>query len=134
VSDDDRIIHVDQGEPEEHAELTAALEIGRILEKHYPHHPWLISFSGHALVIRHLPIANAVAMATGREGFGQLLKKEAQKANYKDLADQAVKAGGALLEAFGLPRGAWDGRDPIVPADLIKAAKAGKAGRDLIHG
>ena len=131
---DERIVHVDQGEPEEAGELTAALEIGRVLERHYPHHPWLISFSGGALVIRHLPIANAVSMATGREGFGQLLKKELQKGTHKDLCDQAVKAGGALLEAFSLPRGPWDGRDPIVPQDLIQAAKAGKAGRDLIHG
>jgi hypothetical protein len=120
---------IEQGNPDEAGDLAKALEIGQILDKHYPNHPWMITFSSHALVIRHLAIANAVAMATGREGFGSVLPPGV--VTPKNLSTEVVKHGGALLEAFGLPRGAWDGRDPIVPESLAKAAMKGQTGRNL---
>jgi hypothetical protein len=120
----DQIIHVAEGDADEASDLKAALEIGRVLERHYPNHPWMISFSSHALVIRHLPIANAVAMATGKEGFGSVLPPH-KASSYKSLAQEAVRHAGALLEQFSLPRGAWDGRDPIVPQALIAAVRRG---------
>lgn len=121
----EQILHIEPGDPDEAADLAKALEIGKILERHYPNHPWVISFQSHALIIRHLPIANAVTMATGKEGFGSVLPPNMVTA--KNLNDEVVRFAGAMLEAFSLPRGAWDGRDPIVPQDLIKAALAGRS-------
>lgn len=121
----EQILHIEPGDPDEAADLAKALEIGKILERHYPNHPWVISFQSHALIIRHLPIANAVTMATGKEGFGSVLPPNIVTA--KNLNDEVVRFAGAMLEAFSLPRGAWDGRDPIVPQDLIKAALAGRS-------
>lgn len=121
----EQIIHIEPGDPDEAADLAKALEIGQILERHYPNHPWVISFQSHALIIRHLPIANAMTMATGKEGFGSVLPPNIVTA--KNLNDEVVRFAGALLEAFGLPRGAWDGRDPIVPEELRKAAIAGRS-------
>lgn len=121
----EQIVHIEAGDPEEAQELAQALEIGKILERHYPNHPWLISFQSKALIIRHLPIANAVAFATGKEGFGSVLPPG--MVTPKNLTEAVVRHAGALLEAFGLPRGPWDGRDPIVPADLAEAARRGRS-------
>jgi hypothetical protein len=33
-----------------------------------------------------------------------------------DLAKSAMLAGGQMLEAFGLKRGAWDGTEPTLPS------------------
>ena len=121
----EQIVHIEPGDPDEAADLAKALEIGKILERHYPNHPWVISFQSHALIIRHLPIANAVTMATGKEGFGSVLPPNMVTA--KNLNDEVVRFAGSMLEAFSLPRGAWDGRDPIVPQELIKAALAGRS-------
>jgi hypothetical protein len=121
----EQIVHIEPGDPDEAQDLAKALEIGNILERHYPNHPWVISFQSHALIIRHLPIANAVTMATGKEGFGSVLPPNMVTA--KNLNDEVIRFAGAMLEAFQLPRGAWDGRDPIVPPELIKAANAGRS-------
>jgi hypothetical protein len=121
----EQILHIERGDPEEAAELAQALDIGKILERHYPNHPWVISFQSKALIIRHLPIANAVTMATGKEGFGSVLPPG--MVTPKNLTTEVVRHAGAMLEAFQLPRGPWDGRDPVVPADLIKAAVAGRS-------
>jgi hypothetical protein len=122
----EHIIHIEPGDPDEAQDLARALEIGKILEKHYPNHLWVISFQSHALILRHLPIANAVTLATGKEGFGSVLPPHVAS-SYQDLSQAAVRHAGALLEAFGLPRGPWDGRDPIVPEDLRQAAIAGRS-------
>jgi hypothetical protein len=121
----EQIVHIEPGDPDEAQDLAKALEIGKILERHYPNHPWVISFQSHALIIRHLPIANAVTMAAGKEGFGSVLPPNMVTA--KNLNDEVVRFAGALLEAFQLPRGPWDGRDPIVPEELRKAAIAGRS-------
>jgi hypothetical protein len=121
----EQIVHIEPGDPDEAADLAQALEIGKILERHYPNHPWMISFQSHALIIRHLPIANAVTMVTGKEGFGSVLPPGL--VTPKKLTAEVVRHAGALLEAFGLPRGPWDGRDPIVPESLAKAARAGRS-------
>lgn len=72
-------------------------------------------------------IANAVAFATGREGFGSLLPRT-KIGTVQEATEQAVKHAGALLEAFKLPRAAWDGEtEPTVPEDLKDAIWKGKA-------
>lgn len=91
--------------------MELALEIGAVLQKEYPNHPWIVGFQGRALVIRHLAIASEVTRVIGREGFSTLLRPGAPK----QMPHIAVMSAGELLEAFGLPRGAWDGSLPKVP-------------------
>lgn len=111
----DRIVHVlEQGDLDEASDMQLAQYIGDELQKAYPNHPWIISFQGRALVIRHLAIASEVARIVGREGFSSLLPRE-KLGTPKQIRHTVIEFGGALLEAFGLPRGAWDGRLPVVP-------------------
>lgn len=125
IQQDGMIVHIETGDADEARDLAMATEIGIALNKAYPNHYWLVSFTGHALVVRHLLIANAVTCATGKEGFGSLLPKS-KMGTIPEACKEAVKFGGALLEAFKLPRGPWNGADmPIVPADLRKAIRTG---------
>ena len=109
---------LERGDPDELSDQELAVRIGQELEKHYPNHPWIIGFQGRGLVLRHLAIASEVARVLGREGFASLLPRE-KLGTAKEVAHTAVMFGGELLEAFGLPRGAWDGRVPIVPRGLL---------------
>lgn len=104
----------EHGDPDEASDKALAVQIGGILEKHYPNHPWLIGFQGRGLVIRHLAIASEMARVIGREGFATLLPRD-KLGTPKEVVNAAVMFAGELLEAFQLPRGPWDGRLPIVP-------------------
>lgn len=106
---------IEQGNADEALDLQKAQEVAQTLEKHYPNHPWLISFQGRALVVRHLAISDLVRNSLGRDGFGFVLK-HLTSYSASDLAKNAVMAGGQMLEAFGLKRGAWKGEEPVVPA------------------
>ncbi len=106
---------LDWGDEDEHSDLQLALDIGRVLEKHYPSHPWIVGFQGRGLIIRHLAIASEVARVIGREGFASVLPRD-KLGTPKEVQHSVVMFAGALLEAFQLPRGAWDGRLPVVPA------------------
>lgn len=106
---------IEPGEANESHDLQKAKEVATTLEQHYPNHPWLISFQGRVLVVRHLAISDLVRNSLGRDGFGFVLK-HLDTHTSAELAKSAVTAGGQLLEAFGLKRGAWDGQDPVVPA------------------
>ena len=103
------------GDVDEATDRELALRIGETLQRVYPAHPWLIGFQGRGLVIRHLAIASEMARIVGREGFATLLPRE-KLGTPKEVTHAAVTFAGELLEAFQLPRGAWDGRPPIVPA------------------
>lgn len=105
---------IEPGNADESIDLQKAKEVATTLERHYPNHPWLISFQGRALVVRHLAISDLVRNRLGRDGFGFVLKHLAAY-SASDLARNAVNAGGQMLEAFGLKRGAWHGEEPIVP-------------------
>lgn len=111
----------EQGEfdAKELTDVGIAIEVGKALNAHYPDHPWVISVQGGGLVVRHLAIAGAVAMKTGREGFASLLPRD-KLGTPASIALTAVRFGGELLEAFGLPRGRWDGREPVVPEGIVK--------------
>lgn len=109
---------VEAGDPNESSELALAMEIWRQLNKHYPNHPWNVSFQGGALIVRHAVINAHVAAFLKRDGFGFLLPKEkAETVRYRDIVQQAILAGGAMLELFSYRRGAWDGSDPVIPKD-----------------
>lgn len=105
---------IEQGDADEILDLDKAREVGDTLNKHYPHHPWLVAFQGRVLIVRHMAINEMVKKTLGRDGFGFVLK-HLDSSSAKDLSHSAMIAGGQLLEAFGLKRGAWDGSLPVVP-------------------
>jgi hypothetical protein len=102
------------GDADEASDMELALEIGRILEDAYPNHPWIVGFQGRGLVIRHLAIASEVSRVIGRDGFASMLPHD-KLGTPKEVKHSVVMFAGELLEAFQLPRTAWDGRLPIVP-------------------
>jgi hypothetical protein len=111
------------GDADETSDMELALAIGQILQREYPNHPWIVGFQGRGLVIRHLAIASEVARVIGREGFSTLLPRS-KLGTPKEVTRSVVRFAGELLEAFGLPRGPWDGRLPVVPP--WKSGKSGK--------
>lgn len=114
----DHIIHIERGDSEESKDLQIAHAISQALCKAYPNHYWLVSFTGHALIVRHVFISSIVAMQTGKEGFGSLLPRD-KLGTVHEATREAIKHGGALLEAFGLKRGPYTGDEmPVMPADL----------------
>lgn len=105
---------IEPGDANESLDLQKAQEVAHTLEREYPNHPWLVSFQGRVLIVRHLAISDLVRIDLGRDGFGFVLKHwDASTAS--ELARNAMLAGGQMLEAFGLPRGAWKGEPPQVP-------------------
>lgn len=105
---------LDPGSPEEASQLAMAKEVGDVLCRHYPNHPWIVSFQGGGIVVRHIAIAEMVRLSLGKEGFSSLLPKN-KMGTHREVAHSAVMFGGELLEAFGLRRGPWDGSLPVVP-------------------
>jgi hypothetical protein len=71
-----------------------------------------------------MAIAFAVHMQIGREGFGAVLPAD-KLGTPKEIRQSTMRFGGQLLEAFGLPRGAWDGKPPVVPAAWKHRQSAG---------
>lgn len=110
----DQII-LERGDANETLDLAKAQEVLETLCKHYPLHLWQVSFQGRVLVVRHALISDAVRLQLGRAGFGFVLK-HLDSYSAAQLSHNAMLAGGELLEAFGFPRGAWDGSEPVIPA------------------
>lgn len=108
------LIVVEKGDADEQSDMHVAKQIGDALQKHYPDHPWVVCVQGRAIIIRHLAIAAEVAAKIHREGFGAVLPKD-KLGTPKQIVRSAIQFGGQLLEAFQLPRGKWDGRDPVCP-------------------
>lgn len=106
---------IEAGNQDEASDQAAAFEVAKTLEAKYPNHQWMVGFQGRALVVRHPFIATLVKMELGQDGFAFKLPNISGMTP-KAVAHQAMLAGGQMLEAFGLPRGAWDGREPVVPA------------------
>lgn len=94
--------------------MAIAVAVGEALNREYPHHPWLVGFQGGHIVVKHLAIEDAVHEAIGKRGFSAALPYD-KLTTHKQVTDSAIRMGGMLLEQFKLPRGAWDGRDPVVP-------------------
>lgn len=117
------MIHVDAGDADEVSDMALAKDVGETLCRLYPNHPWLVSFQGRAIVVRHLAIASEVARVIGREGFSAMLPRD-KLGTPKMIAHTAMAFGGQLLEAFGLPRGAWDGTAPTVPKSWKRKTEA----------
>ncbi len=105
---------IDPGDPEEQSDMRIAERLGMALEKFYPDHPWVVSVQGGAIIIRHREIAQVVSFEMGRDGFGAVLPRKATDTP-KSIVASAKEFGGRLLEAFGLPRGRWNGEKPVLP-------------------
>lgn len=105
---------IEYGDADELTDMEIAQEVGKALNKAYPNHPWIIGFQGRCVVIRHMAIADCVHVATGKQGFAAALPQSKLRTP-KEIVRSAVMMGGQLLETFRLPRGEWDGRDPICP-------------------
>jgi len=122
----DHIVHIEPGNPDELRDLELAHAISVELARVYPNHYWLVSFAGHNLILRHPLIASIVTLETGREGFSSLLPRN-KIGTVHEACAVAVKFAGAMLEAFRLPRGLWDGETmPVIPADLKREVMAGR--------
>jgi hypothetical protein len=107
---------IEVGDADESSDMQLAQRVGEALCRMYPDHPWLVSVQGRALVIRHLAIGQVVHEKIGREGFGAVLKPDDMR-THRQTVHMAMEFGGQLLEAFGLPRGRWDGSHPTVPKE-----------------
>lgn len=128
------IVHIEKGDPDELRDLDYAKAMSEALVKAYPNHYWLVSFTGHALIVRHALISSIVTLETGQEGFGSLLPRD-KLGTIHEACKEAVKHGGALLEAFKLPRGPWNGQDaPVMPADLKRDIIARRKPRGYRNG
>lgn len=113
-----QIVHIIPGNEDETNDLAIAKAIAVELELHYPGHYWMIGFRDHNLCLTHVGIANTVTVATGREGFCSLLPRN-KIGTVQEACRTAVRFAGALLEAFGLPRGAAVlDQYPQIPEDL----------------
>jgi hypothetical protein len=108
------LVIVETGDADEQSDMAIAMQVGDALNKHYPDHPWIVSVQGRAIIIRHMAIAAEVAARIHREGFASVLPRD-KLGTPKEIVRSAVTFGGELLEAFQLPRGKWDGRDPVCP-------------------
>lgn len=129
-----QLVHVVPGLPEEAGDLEKALAITVALEKHYPGHYWKVDFMDHNLTLQHVAITNMVTVQCGKEGFRSLLPRD-KIGTVHEAVGQAVRFAGALLEAFGLPRGpAVQDQYPVVPMDLYAAVMAGKQLRGMGKG
>ena len=118
--------HIEAGDADEASYLELAKDIWLTLQRHYPDHPWLVSFQGGAMIVRHQVINAVVVSQVKQQGFGLLLAKD-KLDNPQEVTQSAVMAGGAMLELFSLPRGKWDGREPTIPKDWIPKQQAGFA-------
>lgn len=111
-----RLIKIEAGNPDEQTDMKRAEWVLAALNDHYPHHPWTVSVQGRGMILRHMMISAVAASALGREGFSYLLPRN-KMGTPKEIAHSAMKAGGEMLELFGLRRGAADGTMPTVPKD-----------------
>ena len=108
---------LEQGDKDETSDRDLAMRVSHALCRLYPDHPWLVSFQGRCLVVRHMAISDAVRKRLGRDGFGAVLPPDEMR-THKQTVQMAMRFGGLLLEAFNLPRGKWDGRPPEVTDKL----------------
>lgn len=80
-------------------QMTVAKEIGETLNQHYPNHLWAVAWQGDVIVVKNLAISSF---------YGFVLKPQ-DTATASELAANAVKAGGELLERAKMARGKWNG-------------------------
>jgi hypothetical protein len=118
---------MEEGTPEESSDMAIAHQIAHALNKHYPDYLWQISVQGGGLVLRNASISMVAAAFLRREGFSYLMPRE-KMGTPKEIEDSAVRAGGAMLELFSLPRG----KAPIPDPDALAASGLVKIPADWV--
>ena len=100
-------------------DVAKAKEAAQILEDTYPGHPWRVGYQGHVLTIHHDEITDYIRiMGRFAKGFCYTINWNAFP-DAKVFKDEVKEAGGKLLEAFGLPRGHWNGTPCTFPFGLF---------------
>lgn len=108
---------IERGDENEALDLMKAQEVMETLQRHYPFHPWEVSFQGRVLVIRHLILSEAMRWQCGSIGVGVgFVIKHLNSYSSSELEHNSMLMGGQLLEMFGWKRGAWDGSLPKIPS------------------
>lgn len=117
-------ITMEEGRPEEQADMAIARQVAAALNRHYPDHLWHIQVQGGGLVLRHHAISVVASAFLRREGFGFLMPRN-KMGTPDEITQSAVMAGGAMLELFGLPRGKSPTPDPdtLAASGLLKIPK-----------
>jgi len=118
---------MEEGNAEESSDMAIARQIGHALNKHYPDYLWQISVQGGGLVLRNASISMVASAFLRREGFAYLMPRE-KMGTPKEIEESAVRAGGAMLELFSLPRG----RAPIPDPDALAASGLVKIPADWV--
>jgi hypothetical protein len=121
-------ITMEEGDPDEASDMGVARQIAHALNKHYPDYLWQISVQGRGLVLRNHSISMVAAAFLRREGFAYLMPREKMDTP-KNIEESAVRAGGAMLELFSLPRG----RAPIPDPDALAASGLVKIPADWVQ-
>ncbi len=107
---------IEKGDADEILDMEKAIEVGQTLDAHYPEHPWMVTFQGGVLTVRHKFINEVLEKELGRSGFCFCIKHR-NSFSASDLAQSAMLAGGQMLEAFQMPRGKFTpDRMPVVPS------------------
>jgi hypothetical protein len=120
-------LHVvtEAGDDDERSDMELAQHtIAPALQRHYPDHPWVIDVQGRALILRHRVITRVADEFLRRSGFGYLMPPH-KKGTPSEVTDSTVKAGGAMLELFGLPRGRnpYPDEEELYRSGLVKIPK-----------
>lgn len=118
---------MEEGNADESSDMAIARQIGFALNKHYPDYLWQISVQGRGIVLRNASISMVAAAFLRREGFAYLMPRD-KMGTPKDIEESAVRAGGAMLELFSLPRG----RAPIPDPDALAASGLVKIPADWV--
>jgi hypothetical protein len=128
-------IVMEEGDPDEQSDMAIARQIAHALNKHYPDHLWQISVQGGGIVLRHHSISMVAAAFLRREGFSFLMPRE-KMGTPKEIEESAVRAGGSMLELFGLPRGRAPTPDPdaLAASGLVKIPADWKKGQQRNFG
>ena len=114
--DSGHVLTTVRGNDDEQSDMDVARQVASALNRHYPGHPFVVDVQGRGLVLRHMEISILAGAVLRRQGFGFLMPRD-KMGTPKEIEASAVRAGGAMLELFKLPRGQWNGALPQVPDD-----------------
>lgn len=129
LGDSGLAITIDKGNKDEASDMAIAQQIAAALNRHYPDHLWIIGVQGGGLVLRHAAISLMAAAFLGKEGFSYLMPRD-KMGTPKEIEESAVRAGGHMLELFGMPRGRAEYPVPeqMIAAGLVIIPKHWKRG------
>jgi hypothetical protein len=113
-----------RGNADEQSDMDIARHVAACLNRHYPGHPFVVDVQGRGIILRHMEISILAGAYLRRQGFGFLMPRD-KMGTPKEIEASAVRAGGAMLELFKLPRGQWTGALPQIPDDWKRGQQRG---------